>query len=83
LKLIITAHALDEIAKRRLDLAWVERVALCPEWIEPDPQAGVIRHFGTIAEFGGRILRVPVADRGANRHVLSAFFDRTARRRSP
>jgi Domain of unknown function (DUF4258) len=76
-------HALGQIADRRLDLAWVERVAFQPDWSEPDPQPGVTRHYGTVPEFGGRVLRVVVADRGDERHILTVHFDRGARRRRP
>jgi Domain of unknown function (DUF4258) len=76
-------HALDQIGDRRLDPAWVERVALSPDWSEPDPQPGVTRHYGAVPEFGGRVLRVVAADRGDERHVLTVHFDRGARRRRP
>jgi hypothetical protein len=75
-------HALDQIADRRLDPAWVERAALHPDWSEPDPQPGVTRHF-LVPELGGRVLRVVAADRDDERHVLTVHFDRGARRRRP
>jgi hypothetical protein len=76
-------HALEQMAERGIELAWAERVALRPDWTEPDPQSGVTRHFGAIPEFGGRVLRVVVTDVGDERRVLTAHFDRNARRRSP
>jgi hypothetical protein len=64
-----------------LDTAWVERIARKPAWVEPDPMAGTTRLFGEVPEAGGRILRLAVVDRRGVRYVLSAHFDRRARRR--
>ncbi len=80
-RLVMSKHALEQIAERRLDRLAVERVAMQPEWTESDPQPGVIRLFGPAPEHGGRVLRVVVADRGLERHVLTAVLDRNARRR--
>ena len=80
LKLVMTRHALDRITEHRLDRAWVERVAMSPEWTRPDPRPGVVRHFGAVPELGGRVLRVAVADTDGERRVLSAHLDRGARR---
>jgi hypothetical protein len=80
MKLVMRKHALDQIADRKLDRAWVERVALRPEWTQPDDKPGVMRHYGAIPEFGYRVLRVVVVDRGLERHVLTAHFDRGASR---
>lgn len=55
-------------------------MALRPDWTEPDPRPGITRLFGVVPEHGGRILRVVVADRGGERHVLTAHLDRRARR---
>ena len=84
MRLVLRRHALDQITERGLDPAWVERVAQHPDWSEPDPQPGVARHYGSVPEFGGRVLRVVVADRGDERHILTVHFDRgAARRRRP
>jgi hypothetical protein len=81
LRLVMARHALQGIAKRKLDPRWVERIALRRDWTEPDPQPGVMRHCGVAPGLGNRVLRVPVADRRDERHVISAFPDRAARRR--
>jgi hypothetical protein len=73
-------HAVEQIAERGLDRAWVERVAMHPDWAEPDPKPGIFRHFGIVPERGERILRVVVADRDKERYVLTAHLDRGARR---
>jgi hypothetical protein len=83
MRLFLTMHVARRLAERGLDRAWVERVALQPAWVEPDPLPGVARHFGPVPEAGGRVLRVAVADRQGLRHVLSAHFDRGAARRRP
>lgn len=77
---MLTRHALDRIAEHKLDRAWVERVAMRPEWTRPDPRPNVVRHFGTIAELGGRVLRVAIVEIDGERRVLSAHVDRGARR---
>ena len=53
-----------------------------PDWIEPDPQPGVARYFGIVPEFGGRVLRVVIAETADERRILTAHFDRNARRGS-
>jgi hypothetical protein len=78
--IVMTKHALDRIAEHGLDRAWVESIALAPEWVEDDPRPGVRLHFGVLPERAGRVLRVAVTDRGGDRLVLSAHLDRGARR---
>lgn len=78
----MTRHAEEQIADRELERAWVERVAMSPEWTESDPRPGIVRHFGAVPEFGGRVLRVAVVQGSGWRRVLSAHFDRDARRPS-
>jgi hypothetical protein len=82
-RLFLTMHVARRLAERGLDRAWVERVALQPEWVEPDPLPDVVRCFGPVPEAGGRVPRVAVADRQGLRHVLSDHFDRGAARRRP
>lgn len=48
-RLTFTAHALDRAARRALDIAWIEQVALAPDWTEPDGKSGITRHYGVIA----------------------------------
>ena len=76
----LTRHALiDRIQFYGLEIAWVERIARDPEWTEPDPQPGVERRFGHVAEFGGRVLRVACVEEEDHIRVLSVHPDRNAR----
>jgi hypothetical protein len=80
---ILTAHARLRTRDRKLDLEWVERTIRAPDWTEPDPRDPVVeRRFRAIEEFGGRILRVACVETAATIRVISAMFDRNARRKS-
>ena len=53
-----------------------------PAWVEDDPSdAAVQRRFGLVAEFGGRVLRVAVRESASEVLVVTAVFDRGARKR--
>jgi len=82
--LVLTKHLLIRLAERNIPLAWVERVAVSPDWTETEPRSPeVTRAFGRIKEAGGKVLRVAYADRPDGRYVLSSHFDaRPTRRRS-
>ncbi|MET0969633.1 MAG: DUF4258 domain-containing protein [Tardiphaga sp.] len=44
--IILTAHARLRMAERKLPLAWIERTARHPDWVEPEPLApSVERRF--------------------------------------
>ena len=76
-----SAHMQVVLHERGLDVAWVERVLTAPEWVEPDPNdPALIRAFASVPERGGRILRVVYRDEGTTTFVVTAFFDRGARR---
>lgn len=77
-----TGHALEALAARRIDPAWVEHAARVPLWTEPDPDhPDVERRFAVIPEFGGRVLRAAVRETATELRVVTAVFDRGARRR--
>lgn len=76
-----TGHALTVLAEREISLDFVQRVASRPEWTEPDPVDPTIeRRFGPIEEHGNRILRVACVETAEEIRILTAFFDRRARR---
>jgi hypothetical protein len=75
-----TQHARDRIAEYAIDAAWVDRTIDQPDRTAPDPRPGIIRAFRTIPERGGRVLRVAYRFDHADVLVLSAHFDRGARR---
>lgn len=77
---ILSAHAREAIAVRKLRREWVEHTVLEPDRANPDPQApGLTRSYRAIAEAGGRVLRVVHRPKGSDILVVTAFFDRGAR----
>ena len=81
-KLVFTHHAEEKLLRQGLRREWIESTARHPLWSEPDPfDAEVERRFGPIEAFGSRILRVAVVETEAHIRVISAFFDRGARRK--
>lgn len=81
--LIMTEHAQFRVRERRIRLEWIERAVRSPDWAELDPcDALVERRFRTIAEFGGRTLRVACVETEAHIRVITVMFDRSARRKS-
>lgn len=78
-----TKHAENAIMERELEQTWIEKVTREPEWSRPDPRRlGVERRFRTIPEFGGRVLRVVCLETADEIRILTAFFDRDARKPS-
>ena len=78
-----TRHVQDAIVERELDQSWIERTVMEPEWSRPDPRRpNVERRFRTIPEFGGRALRVACFETAEDIRILTAFFDRNARKPS-
>ena len=78
--IILSQHALDALDERALDVAWVHRVAINPEWETADPVAGRVRRFGAVPEKEGRFLRVVCERNGDTVTIVTAFLDRKARR---
>jgi uncharacterized DUF497 family protein len=75
MKLHLTEHARQRLAKRRLEPEWVERVVANPEMIEPDREDPELEHrLGFLAELDNRILRVIVSKDEPIR-VITAFLD--------
>ncbi|MEZ5788936.1 MAG: DUF4258 domain-containing protein [Xanthobacteraceae bacterium] len=80
-RLILTAHAQIRLRERHLDPTWVEDAARNPDWVEPEPRdVRLRRHFRVIPQAGARTLRVVCAEETTIR-VVSAMFDRKARRK--
>ncbi|HWQ39353.1 MAG TPA: DUF4258 domain-containing protein [Burkholderiales bacterium] len=78
----LTEHARDALAKRRIELAWMERTLTAPDAVEPDSVDPELEHrLAQIPEFGHRVLRVIVNVRRTPPVVVTAFFDR--RRTTP
>jgi len=81
-RLVFTTHAQARLQERRLDPKWVEDTARKPEWTEPEPGDDTLeRRFKAIPQGDGRILRVVCAETDTTIRVISAMFDRDARRK--
>jgi hypothetical protein len=67
--------------ERGLERHWVDHAVFDPDWQAPDPNdPDVRRHFRTIPERDGRVLRVALVETAGEILILTAFFDRRARR---
>ena len=76
-----TRHAGDVLRERGLDPDWVEAAVRNPDWVVSDPVTeGATRRFKSIEDFGDRTLRVVCLENASEIRILTAFFDRKARR---
>jgi hypothetical protein len=74
-------HAVARLSERNIPRAWAEATVTAPDWTAPDPDDPLVtRAFRAIPEAHGRILRVAHRPDGADILVLTAFFDRGAKR---
>ncbi len=79
IRLHLTQHVVQALSERRLERAWVERVATAAERVEPSrSRATAMARFGRIDEPGGKVLRVTTIDENEVRVVITAHFDRAA-----
>ena len=77
----LTAHARTVLAERDINEAWVAETLAQPDWIESDPtDLALTRYFRSIAQRGDRTLRVVARPEASEAVVVTAFFDRNARR---
>jgi hypothetical protein len=82
--LILTKHAQQNVARDGLDPAWVEATITRPQHTDRDPaDATLTRAWRRIPQRGGRVLWVVFRPAGADIVVVTAFFDRGARRWLP
>ena len=82
LRFTISAHAAVTIAERKIEHAWIEHVLTQPERTENDKTDPELRHaLGRIAERDGRVLRVVYNETVIPWRVVTAFFDRSMRKR--
>lgn len=74
---LLTRHAEFALLKRDIEIAWVERALVEPEWTEPDPAKHDVMHaFRRIAERNDRVLRVVYNPSVHPVRVITAYFDR-------
>lgn len=77
----LTLHAQQWIARRGLDVRWVEATVMRPDYSAPNPSDTTLtRSWRAIPEFGGRMLRVVHRPDGNDVIVVTAHFDRGAKR---
>ncbi len=76
MKLHFTQHALNRMAKRQLQQAWIERVIANPSRIAPDEVDAALEHrLGIVPELANRVLRV-IVSKGEPKRVVTVHLDR-------
>ena len=79
--IVYTRHAERAMSERDIAAAWVEATVRAPEWVLVDETtAGAERRYRSVAERGNRILRVACLESDDHIRIITAFFDRKARR---
>jgi len=80
LPIVLSHHALEMIATRRLRDEWVFLAVGNPDRSAPDPlRPGIMLAWRRVPEFGDRALRVAYRTNSDHILVVTAFFDRGAR----
>ncbi len=76
-----TLHAQAKLAERGIPPEWVEDVVRYPDWTDAEPHdRDAERRFGPVPAFGGRILRVVCVETDDHIRIVTATFDRGAKR---
>jgi len=75
----LSTHIRDMLKERNIPEEWLWRSVNDPDW-ENAGEDKNIHYFKSIIEHGGRILHVVVNPRVSPKKVVTAFFDRRARR---
>ncbi len=78
--IVLTPHASTALRERGIDERWVEAALARPDWTALDPCPGRTRVFKAIPEREGRVLRVVYTETAAEIRVITAFFDRDAKK---
>lgn len=76
----LSKHTTDEMTGRGISLAYIEAALAAPDRQTPDPDPALTRAFKAIPEFGNRVLRVVHRPDGADVFVVTATWDRGAKR---
>jgi hypothetical protein len=77
----LSKHTADEMNRRGIALAYIAAVIAAPERSMIDPKdAALTRSFRAIPDFGNRVLRVVHRPDGPDIFVVTAHWDRGARR---
>lgn len=75
----LSLHTQDMLKERNIPEEWVWRTINTPDW-ENIGEDKNIHYFKSIIEHEGRILHVVVNPHVSPKKVVTAFFDRKARR---
>ena len=76
-----TKHAQEGLSVRDIAVEWIEAALSAPDWVERDPRhPDRTRSYRAIAEYGARVLRVVHRPEGDDIVIITAHFDRGARR---
>ena len=77
----LSKHTADEMDGRGIRLAHIEAALTSPDRVVPDPKDPLLtRSFKAIPEFGNRVLRVVYRPDGTDIFVVTAHWDRGAKR---
>jgi hypothetical protein len=76
----LSVHVQSRILERALELAWIEAAIASPDRRAVDPDPTLSHSFKAIAAFGGRVLKPGHRAEGQDVLVVTAHFDRRARR---
>ena len=77
----LSKHLADDIDRRGIRLADIEAAIATPDRTTPDPTwPELTRSFRAVAWFGGRVPRVVHRPDGADIFVVTAHWDRGAKR---
>jgi hypothetical protein len=77
----LTKHAQEAVGIRNIALAWIEATVISPDYVTADPRhPDRTRSYKAITEQGGRMLRVVYRLEADDIVIITAHFDRGARR---
>ena len=77
----LSKHITDEMGRRGILLSYIETALAAPDYVTPDPvRPELTRSFKTIPAFGNRVLRVVHRPDGADTFVVTAHWDRGAKK---
>jgi hypothetical protein len=76
----LARHAGERVDAGEVRAEWIEATIRAPDWTAPDVRRPAITLFLAIAAFGRRVLRVAHRPDGVHILVVTACFDRGAKR---
>ncbi len=76
----LSKHAEDAMREREIDPAWISAAMNDPELSEPNRDDATLIHvFRRIPEFGDRVLKIIYNQTNNPPHIVTVYFDRTAK----